>query len=72
MDKSDRKKLETLLDYWIDHNKEHGEEFKAWAEKAKELGEFRTQGNLLDAAQYMHKSNEALLAALEELRRGKP
>ena len=71
MDKSDRKKLETLLDYWIDHNKEHGEEFKEWAEKAKELGELITQGNLLDAAQYMQKSNEALLAALEELRRGK-
>ena len=32
----DRKKLEILLGYWIEHDTEHGEEFKEWAVKAKE------------------------------------
>ena len=31
MDDSDRKKLETLLNYWVEHNDEHGAEFKEWA-----------------------------------------
>ena len=28
-----QKKLQTLLDYWIEHNGEHEQEFRDWADK---------------------------------------
>ena len=64
-------KLKILLSHWVDHNKEHGEEFRAWAEKAGGIGEAVVQRDMLDAAQYMDKSSESLLGALEQLSKGK-
>jgi hypothetical protein len=29
-----RRKLQTLIDYWIEHNSEHEKEFRDWADKA--------------------------------------
>ena len=72
MNKSEMEKLKILLDHWIEHNKEHGEEFREWAEKARDLGEAMVQEDMLDAAQYMNKASESLLKALEELNKGKP
>jgi len=72
MDKSEIEKLRILLDHWIEHNKEHGDEFRQWAEKARDLGEAVVQENMLDAAQYMDKAGESLLRALQELHTGKP
>ena len=37
MEKTERGKLDVLLNYWIEHNKEHGEEYKEWTEKVKNL-----------------------------------
>ena len=72
MDKSEIEKLRILLDHWIEHNKEHGDEFRQWAEKARDLGEAVVQQDMLDAAQYMDKASESLLRALQELHTGKP
>jgi len=30
-------KLHILLDYWIEHNREHAKEFRDWAQKAASL-----------------------------------
>lgn len=69
---SEMEKLKILLDHWIEHNKEHGEEFREWAEKARDLGETVVHEDMLDAAQHMNKASESLLKALEELNKGKP
>ena len=72
MENSEMEKLKILLDHWIEHNKEHGEEFREWAEKARALGEAVVQEDMLDAAQHMNQASESLLKALEELNKGKP
>lgn len=71
MDKSEKEKLKILLNHWIEHNREHGDEFREWAEKARHLGEAVVQEDMLDAAQYMDKASESLVKALEELNKGK-
>ncbi len=67
MDNDERAKLKTLLNYWSEHNKEHAEEFKEWAEKAKASGEAEIAEDILDAAQWMDKANEPLSRALKKL-----
>ena len=67
----DKEKLSTLLDYWIEHNREHRDEFTEWAEKAKSFAGAAVQSDILEAAQQMGRANESLLRALEELKRGK-
>jgi len=69
MDRSDREKLTILLDHWIDHNKEHGGEFREWAGKAKGFGEGVVQKDMLDAAEHMDKASESLQRALEKLKK---
>ena len=71
MDKSETDKLRILLNHWIEHNKEHGEEFREWAEKAQALGEATVREDMLGAAQYMDKASESLMKALEELNKDK-
>lgn len=68
MDESERRKLEALLDYWIKHNKEHGQEFKEWAKKAGDAGEASVHSHILQAAQEMDEANKSLLKALEALK----
>ncbi len=60
-------KLKTLLNYWIEHNKEHSQEFKEWAEKAKGLGEAEASKEILHATQEMDKASQYLLQALRRL-----
>jgi len=64
----ERRKLKILLDHWIEHNKEHGEEFSQWAEKAKGFGEAKVHDDILEAVQQMSKANESLLKALDALK----
>ncbi|HEY49537.1 MAG TPA: hypothetical protein G4O13_05785 [Dehalococcoidia bacterium] len=69
MSQSDEDKLKVLLDYWIKHNSEHGEEFREWAEKARSMGKASVHDQLLSAAGEMEKVNESLASALEWLER---
>jgi hypothetical protein len=71
MEKSEKEKLQILLKYWIDHNKEHGDEFLMWADKSKELGEMKIEEGLIAAAEYMTKANDFLREALSQLEPGK-
>jgi nickel/cobalt exporter len=64
MRNAEREKFKILLNHWIEHNKEHSQEFREWAEKAKGLGEAENCDDILEAAQDMDKANEPLLRAL--------
>ncbi len=68
MDEIELKRLKKLLNYWIEHNKEHSEEFREWAEKAKDLGDGVIYQDIVNAAQYMVKANESLQGASEALK----
>ena len=70
MDQAERGKLRVLLDYWVKHNREHGEEFREWAEKARSFGEIAVHDELMEAHEEMGKANSSLLRALEKLRGG--
>ena len=67
MDNDEIAKLTTLLNYWIEHNKEHSPEFREWAGKAKVLGEAQVYEEMLLAAQEMDKASESLSRALRRL-----
>jgi len=67
MDNDERAKLRTLLNYWIEHNKEHSQEFRQWAGKAKGFGEAEAYEKMLQAAQEMDKASESLSQALRRL-----
>ena len=71
MVEADKEKHSTLLDYWIEHNREHRDEFREWAKKTKSFTGVTVRSHLLEAAQQMGKVNEFLLLALEGLKRGK-
>ncbi|MDZ4230722.1 MAG: hypothetical protein U1B77_02765 [Dehalococcoidales bacterium] len=63
----DKAKLKILLEHWIVHNKEHGEEFREWAGKMRSLGESGVGEKMLAAAQEMDRASEMLSRALGEL-----
>ncbi len=65
MSNDEREKFKILLNHWIKHNKEHSQEFKEWAEKAKGLGETQACDDIVGAAQELLKANEFLLRALK-------
>lgn len=67
MGNNERSKLRTLLNYWIEHNKEHSQEFREWAGKVKEFGEDETYKEMLQAAREMDKASEFLFQALKRL-----
>ena len=69
MDKDERTKLGILLNHWIEHNKEHGQDFSEWAIKAKALGEAEAGEDILQAAQEMDKASEILSQARQRLDR---
>jgi nickel/cobalt exporter len=60
---NDKAKLKTLLNYWIEHNREHGEEFREWAEKAGTFGAAEAGAQLLKAAEEMDKATVFLTQA---------
>ncbi len=67
MDSDERRKLAALLNYWVKHNVEHGEEFREWADKAGKMGEAVVQNSLHEAADLMFKANESLEGARQKL-----
>jgi head-tail adaptor len=62
-----RDKLRVLLAHWMDHVREHADEFHLWAQEAGASGDERIASHLEGAAQEMRIANSRLLAALEAL-----
>ena len=55
-------KLRVLIPHWIEHNEEHANEFRRWAETAGQ-----TTSELLSAAEALQQVNRILANALEKL-----
>ena len=70
MSNDDRVKLRTILHYWIEHNKEHSQEFSQWAERIAALSEIEPARWLRQATQEMDKASESLSHALKSLDKG--
>ena len=70
MSSDERAKLRILLDHWVEHNKEHSQEFSEWADRAKALGETEVGEEMLRAAQAMDESSGLLSQALKRLGEG--
>jgi len=67
MSKEEKNRLKTLLEYWIEHNVEHGVEFEEWADRAKAMGEAAIGDEISQAAGEMEKANSLLAQALKRL-----
>ena len=67
MSSDEKAKLKTLLNYWIEHNQEHSEEFKEWAGKARQMGEGKVAAEILQAVGNMDKVTEILSRTLKRL-----
>ena len=67
MSTNEKAKLKTLLSYWVEHNEEHGREFKEWAEKAQEMGEADVAAEIMQAVANMEKVSEILKKTLQRL-----
>ena len=61
-DSKDIQKLRALLPHWIQHNDEHGDEFRAWARKSKGVAVY-----LDAAAQHCDETSFMLKTALGHL-----
>ena len=59
---NDQEKLRILLGHWIEHNEEHADEFRRWADKAG-----AATPDVLAAAERMGHVNQALAEALKKL-----
>ena len=55
-------KLRVLIPHWIEHNREHADEFQRWAEEAGEVEE-----DIRNASRAMLDANQALELALKTL-----
>jgi hypothetical protein len=58
-----QEKLRILLDYWIEHNSEHEQEFRDWADKVGSL--------FPDVAQQLREAAAKMAAASNELMKAK-
>lgn len=58
----EHEKLRILIPHWIEHNEEHANEFRRWAQKSGDIS-----GSILAAADSISQTNEYLEAALEKL-----
>jgi methionine synthase II (cobalamin-independent) len=69
----EKEKLSLLLVYWIEHNKEHAQDFKQWAEKANGFDEIGTEVNeaIIEAVEHMEEVNECLRKAFERINKKK-
>jgi nickel/cobalt exporter len=63
----EKSQLRTLLSYWVEHNREHGEEFREWADRAGEMGEAEVAGDIRAAVEHMDKVTEILSGTLNKL-----
>jgi hypothetical protein len=65
-----QEKLKILLDYWIEHNSEHEQEFRDWADKMSSLSTEVAQ-QLREAAARMAAASDELMKAKQALSKSK-
>jgi hypothetical protein len=70
MDSDRKEKLIRLLDYWIEHNDEHGAEFSEWAQGIADPEDAGVRDELMQATEGMNEVSVRLRSALEKLKGG--
>lgn len=66
---SDKEKLIKMIDHWIQHNLEHANSYRDWAERAKDLGQAEVAKILEKIATETTLQNEDMGNALELLKK---
>ena len=64
----DQERVKVLLPHWMEHNAEHAEEFRRWAERVRAIGHAAAADRITAAARAMEQANAELEAALASLR----
>ncbi|MBN1863163.1 MAG: hypothetical protein JW790_05915 [Dehalococcoidales bacterium] len=72
MDDKESARLRALLSYWIEHSREHSQEFKDWAGRAEAAGQLKAARELSEAAQEMDMAAGSLSRALKDLAQEEP
>ena len=60
-----KKKLSVIIEHWIEHNESHMNEYKKWAQTAKELGLDSVRAGIEKAMEMLAQSNNHLEKALK-------
>ena len=60
-----KKKLSVIIEHWIEHNESHMNEYKKWAQTAKELGLDSVRARIEKAMEMLVQSNKHLEKALK-------
>ena len=63
---NDLEKLQLLLPHWIEHNAEHADELRSWADSMQHSGKVDVAKRLSAAAASLHKAGDYLSKLLEE------
>ena len=63
----ERAKMKTLLSYLVEHNQEHAQEIREWANKASIMGEVGLADEMLQAARAMDNASVLLYQSLKRL-----
>ena len=61
---SDLDRARRIVPHWIEHNAEHAQEFREWAERVRVSGAVAAADHILQAAAAMEQSNEHLSSAV--------
>jgi hypothetical protein len=64
---SDLDRAKKLLPHWMEHNAEHAEEFREWAERVRALGAGEAADGIVRAAAAMERAHDELATALATL-----
>lgn len=64
---NDLEKLKVLLPHWIEHNTEHADELRAWAERIQLTHDENVAGRLFSAAMSLQKVGDQLSKLLDEV-----
>ena len=65
---NDIDRVKKLLPHWMEHNAEHAEEFRQWAERVRALGAGEAADGIVRAAEAIERAHDELgvvLAGLE-------
>lgn len=64
---NDLDKLQVLLPHWIEHQAEHTDELRNWAERIRQAGRNDVAQKLLVAANSLQQAGDQLLSLLNQM-----
>ncbi len=62
-----KEKLSVVIEHWIEHNENHREEYKKWAQTAGDLGLDSVRAEIEEAVEKLSQSNKHLERALKAI-----